>query len=134
MLFRTPGRTSLVGLALAVLLALYLRPAFEADAAAFRAALSAPPPAAPMAGGVSPVASEAADPFESLTPEPAFARLGAAVLSLVYRVEPDEEPLLPEAAPPGAVEEAAHRPGARPYGVDAKAAFNNAAFAADAGS
>ncbi|HEY4547677.1 MAG TPA: hypothetical protein VIG90_14815 [Pedomonas sp.] len=134
MLFRTPGRTSLVGLALAVLLALHLRPAFEADAAAFRAALSPPVPDTLKARTISPVASESADPFESLTPEPAYARLGAAVLSLVYRVEPDEEPLLPEAAPPGAVEEAAHRPGSRPHGADAEAALNNAAFTADAGS
>lgn len=127
MLFRTPGRTSLIGLALAATLAMHLRPAFVADVAAFRAALSRPqePPVVPatepppepslssslLVDADSPDSSDPGDapdadapiddtPFHAARPEPAYARLGAAVLPLVYRVEPDEEPLLPQPAPP----------------------------------
>lgn len=124
MLFRTPGRAALTVLALAAALSLHLRPAFEADAAAFRAALSSvKPPAPPPASASAPAmlvsanptkVSDSADPFASPAPEPAFARLGAAVQPLVYRVEPGEEPLVPEAAPPEAVVEAAHHPNQHP--------------------
>ena len=124
MLFRTPGRAFLAGLALAVALAAQLRPAFEADVAAFRAALSSPkrpaPPPKPapapepaqamLVSAPTTKVSDPADPFASPAPEPAFARLGAAVQPLVYRVEPGEEPLVPQAAPPEEVVEAAHRP------------------------
>lgn len=131
MLFRTPSRAALTVLALAAALSLHLRPAFEADVAAFRAALSSVKPPAPPSASDSPApppasapamlvsarptkVSDSADPFASPAPEPAFARLGAAVQPLVYRVEPGEDPLVPEAAPPEAVVEADHHPSQHP--------------------
>ena len=92
MLFRTPGSTFLTGLAIAAALGLYLRPAVLADAIAFQAALSGAPSAPPPRPAIL-----AATPIAP--PEPVFVRQGAAVTALVYRAEPDEEPLLPKDAP-----------------------------------
>lgn len=104
----TPERTALLALAALGLWTAHQLPVFEADVAAFRAAANraaanttatekaspaAPPAPVPL---VSPLASPLAEP-EGLEEPPHPG--GAAVLPLVYRLEPDDPPVLPPPVP-----------------------------------
>lgn len=154
MLFRTPGRTFLTVLALTAAYALHLRPAIQADAAAFRTMLadflrpgtSRLPPAAPLVlppeGSGGPPARDSHRPGPP--PEPPYIRFGAALQPLVYRVEPDEDPVLPpeealqDSLAGAAVREEADRPflplpsPRPPLAAAAYAALGTGAYAAAA--